>query len=806
MLFAPFAGEEICRRVPAPTAPKGTPNMEPLHALDRAAWLWHPDLKEKEPGFVLFRLKVKSARAETVRLQVTADLCYALALDGVLIARGPDSGDVPHWSFSTYELRLKPGAHRLEALVWWAATPQAPDSRMTWRGGFVCAGLDAAAKRFTTGTAPWRVAQLQGMAWGPALNRSYHVLGGSARVDLAKFDAQRAVWKRPAVVRGPVEFNVCGIAVRGWQLHPAALPEQRHDLWCGGRVRAQLPRWTTAEGTKFGAELAPDAVTAAGWNRLLQHGEALTLPARHQTTVLIDTDDYLCGYAMLEFSGGAGTQVRVDWAEALFDREEKTKYGNTPGPKGHRGEVAQKIFFGFGDRWTLGGRGRRWTSSPWWRSGRYLMVSVKTGTKPVTLHRLGVERTGFPLTSTAKFAASDPTLGPIIELSERGLRACMHEVFVDCPYYEQMMYVADTRIQMLLAYVFAGDERLARRGIELFDLSRGRGGYPTMRHPSVERQESATFAMIWPWMLHDFALWRDDPAWLRGRLPGMRALLEALQTEQDAAGLLAKPPGWLFADWVPGWEAGWAPGQMEGRRSALVNLQYLITLQRAAELETWVGEPVMAQRWAATAAKVTAAIEDLFWNENRGLWADEDAHKSFSQHAQALAVIGGLRVPDPMKWADAAGNGLAATTIYFQHYLFEALGRAGRADLVLEKLEMWRELVRQGFKTPVESPEPARSDCHAWGAHPVFHLHATVAGIRPVAPGFRKVRIAPQPGPLTHIETELPHPRGVIALRAKFAAGGVEADITLPPETEGVFVWAGKELALRSGPQTVRVG
>jgi hypothetical protein len=178
MLFAPFAGEEICRRVPAPTAPKGTPNMEPLHALDRAAWLWHPDLKEKEPGFVLFRLNVKSARAETVRLQVTADLCYALALDGVLIARGPDSGDVPHWSFSTYELRLKPGAHRLEALVWWAATPQAPDSRMTWRGGFVCAGLEAAAKRFSTGTAPWRVTQLQGMAWGPALNRSYHVLGG----------------------------------------------------------------------------------------------------------------------------------------------------------------------------------------------------------------------------------------------------------------------------------------------------------------------------------------------------------------------------------------------------------------------------------------------------------------------------------------------------------------------------------------------------------------------------------------------------------------------------------------------------
>lgn len=803
MLFAPFVGEKICRRIPTPVAPKGTPNMEPRHALDRAAWLWHPELAAGEPGFVLFRLKVKLARAETVRLQVSADICYALALDGALVGRGPDTGDVPHWSFATYELKLKAGMHRLEALVWWAQTPQSPDGRMSWRGGFACAGLDKAEKRFTTGTAPWKVARLDGMVWGPAINRSYHVIGGSAQVDLAKLDANGARWVQPAVVRAAVEFNFTGIMARGWQLRPSALPEQRHDLWRGGRVRARLPRWTQAQGFRFGAEAT--ASETAGWNRLLQGRGALTLPARHQTTVLIDTDDYLCGYAMLEFSGGAGTQVRIEWAESLFDREDRTVYNNTPGPKGNRGEVAGKLFFGFGDTWKLGGRGRRWMTSPWWRSGRYLLVSIKVGAKPVTLHALAVERTGFPLRTTAKFQSSDATLGPVIALSERGLRSCMHDVFVDCPYYEQMMYVADTRIQMLLAYVFAGDERLARRGMELFDLSRGRGGYPTMRTPSVERQESTTFAMIWPWMLHDYALWRDDPAWLRERLAGLRALMEALQTEQDAAGLLAKPPGWLFADWVPGWEAGWAPGQLEGRRSALVNLQYLITLQRAADLETWLGDPAMARRWSDTAKKLAGVISARFWDKSRGLWADDDAHRSFSQHAQALAVIAGLRVPNPNKWADATANGLAAATIYFQHYLFEALGKAGRADLVLEKLEMWRGLVKQGFKTPIEHPEPSRSDCHAWGAHPVFHLHVTVAGIRPAAPGFKQVRIAPQPGSLKHLETELPHPHGVVQLRATFAGDHVDAEIILPRGITGEFIWRDQTRKLRSGRQRVRL-
>lgn len=769
--------------------------MEPRYALDEAAWLWHPELREGDQGMVAFRLDFVSAQAGAVQLQVSADLCYTLALDGVLIARGPDTGTAAAWSFSVYELNLSAGAHRLEALVWWARIPEAPEARMSWRAGFACAGLGAAQPQFTTGLAPWRAALMRGITWGPGLSHCYHVIGGAAHVNLAEFNLDRVQWVEPAVARAALAAHATGLAAAGWRLEPAAMPEQRHDLWRGGRVRGKLDRWPEEPTVKLGAKVS----SAAGWSALLKSGRSLTLPAGAAQTVLIDTDDYLCGYPILELSGGAGARVRVQWAEALYESE------NLSGPKGDRGAVAGKYFHGFGDRWTADGA-RRWVSSPWWRSGRYLLVSVRVGKKPLTLHTLAIERTGFPYAPTATFKSDDPSFGPVIELCERGLQSCMHEVFVDCPYYEQMMYVADTRVQMLLSYVTAGEERLPRRGMELFDYSRGRDGLPTMRFPSSLQQESATFAMIWPWMLHDFALWRDDTAWLRRRLPGMRALMEGLQSEEDAAGLLQKPPGWLFVDWVPGWDIGWAPGTRTGRCSALVNLQYLLTLQRAAELEAWVGEPLLAKRWRQRVAALAAEMSPLFWDESRGLWADDDSHASFSQHAQALAVIAGLRTPDPARWADAEANGLAAATIYFQHYLFEALGLLGRADLVLPRFAVWRNLVKQGFKTPVESPEPARSDCHAWGSHPLFHLHATIAGVRPSAPGFRRVRIAPQPGLLKRIDTELPHPRGSVKLLAKFSGNTVEAVVDLPPETDGVFVWHGRELNLRTGSQKVRLG
>ncbi len=210
---------------------------------------------------------------------------------------------------------------------------------------------------------------------------------------------------KPSVIRSPVTDNPCGVLARGWQLRPSGLPEQRHDLWRGGNVRVRLPRWSAAPKLKMGGEAVAESV--ADWTRLLREGTALTLPARHQVTVLIDTDDYLCGFPLFEFSGGAGTLVRCEWAESLFEKEEpKPKFDNTPGYKGDRSAVAGKLFFGFGDTWKLGGAGRRWASTPWWRSGRYLLVSVKVGAKPVTLHTLAVARTGFPLVPGAKLETS----------------------------------------------------------------------------------------------------------------------------------------------------------------------------------------------------------------------------------------------------------------------------------------------------------------------------------------------------------------------------------------------------------------
>jgi len=128
-----------------------------------------------------------------------------------------------------------------------------------------------------------------------------------------------------------------------------------------------------------------------------------------------------------------------------------------------------------------------------------------------------------------------------------------------------------------------------------------------------------------------------------------------------------------------------------------------------------------------------------------------------------------------------------------------------RGDRTLEKMGVWKGLVGQGLKTPVEKVGTTRSDCHAWGSHPLFHFHATFAGIRPMEPSFKSVLIEPLPGGLSSIRSCMPHPRGTIqmCLDLEDSTDACQLSVTLPPATQGVFKWKGRTYPLNSGAETI---
>ena len=117
-------------------------------------------------------------------------------------------------------------------------------------------------------------------------------------------------------------------------------------------------------------------------------------------------------------------------------------------------------------------------------------------------------------------------------------------------------------------------------------------------------------------------------------------------------------------------------------------------------------------------------------------------------------------------------------------------------------MSLWFDAADQGFKTTPESPEPSRSDCHAWGAHPLYHYFASILGIRPATFAFKHVRIAPQPAHLRALSGTLPHPNGRIAVRMRQQNDRWQITITLPRNTCGTLVWRNRSVELVPGRQT----
>jgi hypothetical protein len=121
-----------------------------------------------------------------------------------------------------------------------------------------------------------------------------------------------------------------------------------------------------------------------------------------------------------------------------------------------------------------------------------------------------------------------------------------------------------------------------------------------------------------------------------------------------------------------------------------------------------------------------------------------------------------------------------------------ALARAGRIQPVLDDLRRrWATMPSVRENLTIQEDWTAATDSGAQWSHsgvvPLYCAHMDVAGIRPLAPGFRRVAIRPQLGDLRDLELTAHTPRGAIEFRAVRVAGQWRVHMDLPAECEGEF-------------------
>jgi len=761
----------------------------------KAEWITAEGEAQRDEVVLHFRKVIELAAApEHFLVDVSADNQFVFYVNGKRVGTGPSRGDLAHWRYETFDLGpfLLAGKNVLGATVWNFGV-HAAVAQMTNRTGFLVHGKSKAERAADT-DASWEVEEEKGIAtMRPEAGGFYFAAGPGERWNAAKIDwdwdhdGTTGGWAK-AVTLGHGAMREERDAPNNWQLVADPLPAMEMKEVSSGRV-------VRATGAAM-----PEDFPAKGFE----------VAARTKASILMDRAELVTAYPALTVSAGAGSKIRVTYSEALYDEK---------GEKGNRDEIAGKHIVGISDEFLPSGRKDSEFLPLAWRTWRYLQIDVETGDQPIKIEGLRTWFTAYPFEEKGYFRADDGMSAKIWEIGWRTARLDAHDTYMDTPYWERLQYIGDTRIQVLISYTVAGDDRLARQAMDAFNDSRVPVGLTQSRYPSELVQMIPTFSLLWVGMVHDFWMYRGDADFVRKELPGTRTVLDWFVRRQRPDGLLGKIAWWPFVDWGKDFDFG-EPEQEADGGSSILTLQFVEALRYAAELEDLYGDRHLAEEYRAAAQRAAAGVLKLCWDEKYGLLADTPAKNHFSQHSNIMGVwldvIPRERQTEVMNkilsasdkgfTEDGAMPSMTLATYYFRFYLARALEHVGMGDRYLQLLGPWREMVGLGLSTWAESPEPTRSDSHAWSAHPNFDLLTIVAGIRPESAGFEKVRIAPHLARLKHVEAGMPTPRGMVMVQFTNGAEGLQGDVTLPAGVSGELEWAGKKLALHEGQQEVREG
>ena len=779
LLLALLAAGLSCGRAAA--AAPDTPDL--LRRQWDARWVEVPGCDPQAYGVYLFRKELDLAAVpESFPVWVSADNRYKLYVNGELVSLGPARCDIEHWVFEEVDLapRLKAGRNVIAAKVW-NEGPSRAEAQFSLRTAFILQGTSEASAVLNTG-AGWKCIQDKGNTVSTTGRVfGYSVVSPDEQVDMALRERgwmesgfDDAHWAEPRAISPGTPKLTVGIDVgKTWRLIPSPLPqmELKPQRFASVRRSEQLQ-------------------IPAGFP---QGNVPVRIPAHTKANFLLDNAVLTNAFPTVVLNGGKGARVQLTYAEALTDARFS---------KGNRDEIEGKRISGRTDVLLADGTKDQEYTSCFYRTFRYVNVEVETQDEALEIADLYSTFVGFPFVMRARLDAPDPVMSRILEVGWRTARLCAVETYMDCPYYEQLQYGGDARIQELVSLFNAGDPRLLRSLIQQLDRSRQPEGITQSRYPSVNPQIIPTYSMAFIWELHDYMMYVDDPDFVKETIPGTRQVIDYFMRYTDEGGSIRNLPNWAFVDWATGFMRGMSPTGSDGG-SAVLDLHLLLTYQIAADLEKFYGMGDYVRLYGDRAARLAETIRSRYWDASKGLFADTVDKNVYSQHANALAILTGLVQGEEARQValhiqdDAS---LTQASLYFKYYTHAAMIRAGLADAYMNWLDVWRHNLELGMTTWGETSnvENTRSDCHAWGSSPNIEFFRTILGIDSAAPLFKQVAIRPALGDIREIGGSMPHPAGEIAVKYKVGRK-LQAEITLPAGVSGTFYWKGTETPLHSG-------
>jgi alpha-L-rhamnosidase len=376
--------------------------------------------------------------------------------------------------------------------------------------------------------------------------------------------------------------------------------------------------------------------------------------------------------------------------------------------------------------------------------------------------------------NAASFKCSDDRLNRIWDLCKYTIKATTFAgVYVDGE-RERIPYEADAYLNQLGHYAVDREFALARYSHEYL-----------LAHPTWPT-EWKHHSIMMAWADYLYTGNRDSLARNYERLK-----TKTLEGRAREDGLLQSNRQQITRDDIVDWPAAERDGFVHTPVNAVVNAFYYRALSLMSKIATALEKPDDAERYDRMAKQVRESFNGKLFDSNRGIYLDGVGTDHASQHANLFALAFGLvpaeRKPAVVEFVKSRGM---ACSVYGAQYLLEALYESGEAQhgfnlMTTANERGWLHMLDLGSTMTLEAWDmkfkPNLDWNHAWGTPPVNIISRYVVGVRPLEPGFEKVLIQPQLGPLQWLEATVPTIRGPIHIRCDaHGEGKFEAKIFLP--------------------------
>ena len=448
------------------------------------------------------------------------------------------------------------------------------------------------------------------------------------------------------------------------------------------------------------------------------------------------------------------------------------------------------------------------------RGGRYLQIVIWNNTAPVTIRKALWREHRYAMADRGQFHCSDPVLNDIWKLCVETLHVNMTDIFTDCPWREHAFWVNDLVVENRTSLAAFGPLEIHRRAFEMaFSEQRQDGWVPGVcpapqtpdRHLVLPATNLFLFEMLW-----DYYMCSGDLATVKRHMGGLKRILEAVEAERDADGLVGAPVGaWNFYDW------GYCFTDVDFRdqRESMFNSLYCQALAIYADLLALLEPQTDPAPFLQRRRQVADALRRRFTDASTGLFADP--YRYHLPHENAPATVGRMitqlgtaialqakTFPEgaESRFAEALDNpSYRMPDLYLHCYVLRQMRRHGMVPQALARIrKYWGRILADGAKTLYENGIAKFGNdlgeygsngslCHGFGSTPLEFLQAAVLGIEPLAPGFAEFRCAPTSADLQFAKGQVPTPHGNIHIAWEKTTEGLRVSLRIPQGTAAVL-------------------